>query len=324
MKARVMAVGDIIIHQDQINAAYDEVSHSYSFSSCFEEVRELFSQADLVIGNLETTFAGKEKGYTGYPRFNAPEILAKELKLVGFDVLTTANNHAADYGEAGIFSTLDRLDEAGLLHTGTARSQKERNTPLIVTRNKIRIAITAYTYGTNDIPVAEEYMVNLIDYEKVALDVAACRAAGADVILSMLHIGTEYSTCPDETQKAAVEKFQSLGIDIVLGSHPHIVQQPILSPDASRYAIFSMGNFISNQRGDGKDIGVIVDLTLDVSPDKQLHITPNYHLTYVHKWTENGRLRYLIRLLKEECELLRNSEYLRLNHTQILTRLRKG
>lgn len=295
-----MAVGDIIIHQDQITAAYEAASSTYSFRSCFEYVSRLFAEADLVIGNLETTFSGNERGYTGYPRFNAPEVLASELKQVGFDVITTANNHSADCNEPGIVSTLEYLDAAGLLHTGTARSEQERNRPLIVECNQIAIAITAYTYGTNDIPVAKEYMLNLIDYEKIAADVARARQAGADTIITMLHFGPEYLFYPDTKQIETVKRMHSIGVDIVLGSHSHIVQSGVLSADRRRYAIFSMGNFISNQRGEERDIGVIVELILEKDSCGRVTIDVCYHPTYVHKWTEQDRMKYLIYLLKDD------------------------
>lgn len=318
-KARVMAVGDIIIHQDQITAAYEAATNTYSFKSCFERVSGLFAEADLVIGNLETTFSGSERAYTGYPRFNAPEVLASELKEVGFDVLTTANNHSADCNEPGIISTLEHLDAAGLLHTGTARSEQERNRPLIVDRNQIAIAITAYTYGTNDIPVAEEYMLNLIDYDKVAADVSRAKEAGADVIISMLHFGSEYLFYPDEKQIDIVRRVHELGVDIVLGSHSHIVQSGALAADRSRYAIFSMGNFISNQRGEQRDIGVIVDLFLEKNSSGRVSIDVRYHPTYVHKWTEEGRMKYLINFLKDENDPC--FPYLNGKYSEVMARL---
>lgn len=321
-KARLMAVGDIIVHQDQITAAYETDTCTYSFRSCFEQVSRLFAEADLVIGNLETTFSGAERGYTGYPRFNAPEVLASELKQVGFDVITTANNHSADYYEPGIVSTLEHLDAAGLLHTGTARSEQERNRPLIVACNQIAIAITAYTYGTNDIPVAEEYMLNFIDYDKVADDVDRARQAGADTVLTMLHFGSEYLFYPDAEQIEVVKRMHSLGVDIVLGSHSHIVQPGVLSADHSRYAIFSMGNFISNQRGEERDIGVIVDLMLEKDSSGRVAIDVRYHPTYVHKWTEQERMKYLIYLLKEDDGIDGlNLPYLAGKYSQTMRRL---
>lgn len=302
IQARMMAVGDIIIHQAQIEAAYSPEDKTYSFIDCFSEVAKIFESADLVVGNLETTLSGKAFPYTGYPRFNTPEVLAKELKAVGFDLLSTANNHAVDYGETGIISTIDFLSKAGILHIGTARNEREREKPLIVEKCGIKFGFLAYTYGTNEnhIPLDKRYLINLIDLAQIKEDLWFTKQAGADLIVCFLHVGTEYLLQPDQEQRKLFAKVEQMGIDIILGSHPHIIQPATFQNN--KFSIYSLGNFISNQRGEGKDIGLIVDLI--VEKDLQTKSTKvksvDYHLTYVHKWKEEERLKYKIYLLDND------------------------
>ena len=125
------ATGDIMCHLTNVKNAYNSTSKDYDFSNVFENIAKYTQNADITVGNLETTFAGTSRGYTGYPTFNTPEVLGQNLKDIGFDVICTANNHSIDKGYSGIESTLNFLDEYGLDHMGTARSKQEQNTILI-------------------------------------------------------------------------------------------------------------------------------------------------------------------------------------------------
>ena len=162
-KISLVAIGDIMCHNSQFKDAYKD--GKYDFSYVFTDIKQYIENGDIAIGNLETTFAGSAKGYSGYPQFNTPEELAYNLKDLGIDVLTTTNNHCLDTGYNGLESTLNFLDEAKISHTGTSRSPEEQNTILFKDVNGIKIAILAYTYGTNGIPIpkGKEYCVNLIN-----------------------------------------------------------------------------------------------------------------------------------------------------------------
>ncbi len=186
--------------------------------------------ADIALGNLETTISTREKGYFGFPLFRSPEEVLEALKYAGFDVITTANNHSLDGREFGLEHTLDKLDEYRLLHTGTARNPEERDRVLIIDRNDIKIAILAYTYGTNGMEAAVdqqrlEYMVNYFhDFDEVAQDIQRAREQGAEVVIACLHWGDEYRRTPNQQQRELAQKLLVAGVDIILGSHPHVLQ----------------------------------------------------------------------------------------------------
>lgn len=206
--------------------AYNSTSKDYDFSNVFKNIEDYIKNADITVGNLETTFAGSYRGYTGYPTFNTPEVLGQNLKDIGFDVLCTANNHSMDKGYSGIESTLNFLDEYGLDHYGTARSSEEQNTILVKDVNGIKIAFLAYTYGTNGItiPSGKEYSVNLIDKELIKEHITLAKSKEVDVICVSMHWGTEYRLTPHSSQEELADFLFENGVDIILGSHPHVLE----------------------------------------------------------------------------------------------------
>lgn len=306
-EVRVMVAGDIMMHKPITDYGYDQSTQQYNFGPIFSEVSAIFKEADLVIGNLETPLAGKEEGYSGYPRFNGPKEMALALKNAGFDVLTTANNHALDRGEKGVIQTLNHLDEYGLLHTGTFRNQKEKEKALILNINGMKIGLIAYTYGTNGIPVpkGKDYLVHLLDTDGIKKEIAALKENKADYILAMIHYGTEYRRQPDEFQTRWTEALLDMGVDFVLGSHPHVVQpiQLFENPKSSdKGVIFSLGNFLSNQNGDWKDYGVILNFVLEKDLEQQKVILKEISVipTYVHKTWKMGKKEFKIIPLERE------------------------
>lgn len=273
----LMAVGDIMVHNIQYIQAFDESEGIYDFNPSFEFVASYFNEADLVIGNLETTFGGSERGYSSYPRFNSPDELAYNLKDAGMDLLATANNHSLDSSEQGVYRTLDVLEDAGIIPVGTARDEEERDTPKMVEVNGIKLAFLAYTYGTNMIPVPDgkEYIVNLIDLELMRKDIEKAREEGVDMIVVFMHWGIEYQHEPNKEQKELAHELAKAGADIILGSHPHVIQPMdyinVIDDDSKEretFVIYSLGNFISSQYKTGGiptgdvEYGVILDLNV--------------------------------------------------------------
>jgi len=267
-EALLLATGDIMVHSPQLPGYYDARTRKYDFTPWFRKVKPLLQQGDWVIGNLETPIAGADLKYTGYPRFNAPPELADALKDAGFGLVSTANNHAMDRGWPGIVQTLRHLRGAGLIPVGTADNAETARKPVLVERSGITLGFLAHTYGTNGIPIPADkpYAVNLIDLPAIAEDIRAAKAAGADLVVVSLHFGVEYERMPNEDQRRIARAVVASGADIVLGSHPHVVQpyetveaaDPNV-PGATRrgLVIYSLGNFISNQTGDWKDAGLI-------------------------------------------------------------------
>ena len=223
---KMSAIGDIMCHNSQYKDAYNSKTGTYDFSYVFEDIKEYISSADIAIGNLETTFAGKQKGYSNYPRFNTPEQLATDLKEFGIDVLSTANNHCMDTNFAGLVSTLKYLDEAGIEHIGTSETRENQKQILIKDINGIKIAFLAFTYGTNGIPVPSDksFSVNLIDDKLILEQIELAKKQSPDLICVNMHWGIEYQTKQNIEQERLTNLLFQNGVDIILGSHPHVLQ----------------------------------------------------------------------------------------------------
>ncbi|MCT4544081.1 MAG: CapA family protein [Vallitalea sp.] len=285
------AVGDIMCHIQQLYRGYNKIDDSFNFAESFKYIEKYISNSDYTIGNLETTFAGKNKGrnyrpyndymgYKGYPCFNTPEILAQNLKEVGFDLVSTCNNHSLDSKYEGILSTLDYLDEQGINHVGTYRNQLEADKIFIKEIKGIKFAFLAYTYGTNGflLPEDKSYLVNTLDmYDEEKVNqmiekVIKAHNSEADVVIAILHFGNEYCDFPNSYQKNIVDKLFEAGADVIIGSHPHVLQPLEIRDIKSNngtirkgVVIYSLGNFISSQRYSennpaNTDIGAILNV----------------------------------------------------------------
>lgn len=314
----LMAVGDIMVHQEQLDAAWNPATKKYEFHPFFTNVAPLFKESDWLIGNLETTMSGSDAGYSGYPMFNSPAELAHTLKEVGFTAVSTANNHSLDRKGPGILQTIKHLDEAGLLHTGTFASPEDRDEPLLLKKDGFTLALLSYTYGTNGIPIPEgkSYMINLIDPALIKKDIARAREKGADLVAVALHFGIEYQRMPNETQKKTAEQVVRDGADLILGAHPHVVQpyewKTVTLEDGREHRgliTYSLGNFISAQRWDYKDVGAILKLTLKkdasgVASIESAEMIP----TYVHFFRKSGKRHYVIYPVPQTLAKLQNGE----------------
>lgn len=287
-----MAVtGDIMCHNTMYMDAYNSSTKTYDFSYMFDDVKYYLQTADITVGNLETTFAGSKVGYSGYPTFNTPEILATNLKKVGFDVVSTANNHCMDKGYSGLVSTLKYLDEADLSHTGTYSSKEDQQEILIKNVKGVKIAFLSFTYGTNGIPVPSDksYAVNLIDEDLILEQLKLAKAEDPDLICVCMHWGTEYQTTPNSTQTKLADLLFKNGADIILGNHPHVIQKmekkTIKLEDGSTkdgFVVYSLGNFMANQKKQYTCDSAILNLTITknaktgkISIDKAEY-TPTY------------------------------------------------
>jgi len=259
----IAIVGDLMCHSQQFNLAKKDTG--YDFNPTFAPVKKYLESADFTFGNLETVTAGSALNYTGYPMFNTPVQYLDALKEAGFDVLTTANNHSLDRGFTGIEKTISELDHRGILHTGTARSLTDRNSPLILSKNKTKLGVLAYTYGTNGIkiPDGKGFCVNLIDTLQIKNDIEKSKKSGADVVMVFVHWGNEYQRFASDSQKMLANYIHKNGALLVFGSHPHVLQPVNTTSDfVSGFTIFSMGNFVSAQRKQYTDCGIIVKMKL--------------------------------------------------------------
>ncbi|NIK77680.1 poly-gamma-glutamate synthesis protein (capsule biosynthesis protein) [Paenibacillus castaneae] len=333
-----IAVGDVMMHTPQLPGAYDKQTNRYNFDPFFEEVKPILQQGDWVIANLETPIAGVEFGYTGYPTFNAPTELAEALKNAGFNFLTNANNHSLDKGERGILQTIKNLKSLDFKPIGTASSQEEADSLTLSEKNGIVMGLAAYTYGTNGIPLPDgkPYLVSLINEQKIKDDIKRLRDAGADFVAISLHFGTEYQLKPNDEQKRLARSLIAAGADIIAGSHPHVVQpyEVLETTDQNGHArkgliIYSMGNFISNQRGETKDYGVIFKVSIRKNmSDGTIDFTEIESIpTWVHRYKPDNSYRYRILPVEETLAdakdtLLTKADYEMLKKDSVLLRNR--
>ena len=301
----LVSVGDIMMHNTQIADGYEAATDSYQFDHFFSDISPYWEDADFVVGNLETVLAGEAERFTGYPMFNSPDELAEALVKAGFDLVSTANNHSLDRFERGLRRTLDVLDEAGLIFTGTARSEEERKAVPIVDIEGIKCAFLAYTYGTNGIPIprGHEYLVNMIDAPLMKGDIARVREQGAEVIVVSPHFGREYRSSPDAYQIQTVNTLVKAGADVILGSHPHVLQ-PFEFVEAKTgegttnkaAVLYSQGNFISAQKGLERETSALFFITIEKELwEQEIQVTNIEYLPiYTHKYREGGKLRYRV------------------------------
>ena len=270
--ATISATGDVLMHLPVINSCKTS-DGSYDFTGIFRYLDDYAAAADYAVANLETTLAGTGNGYSysGYPCFNCPDGIAEDLKSAGFDMLLTSNNHCYDTRTVGLTRTLEVANGFGLDTLGT---QPDADTAdyTIETVNGIQIGMMCYSYATSDsypdrpsmngILTGTEAagMVNYFDYDQldkfyadVSGTIADMEAAGAEAVVMYIHWGEEYQLSPNGNQTAIAQKLCDLGIDVIVGGHPHVVQPVELLTSTTdethkTVCLYSMGNAISNQQ----------------------------------------------------------------------------
>jgi len=298
-------IGDIMCHNTQYKDAYNSSTGTYDFSYVFEDIKDYVNSADISVGNLETTFAGKDRGYSNYPRFNTPEQLAYNLKDFGIDVLSTANNHCMDTNFSGLVSTLNYLDDVGISSMGTNATAESQTDILIKDVNGIKIAFLAFTYGTNGIPVPTDksFAVNLIDDNFILEQISLAKEKKPDLICASMHWGIEYQTKQNAEQERLANLLFENGVDVILGSHPHVLQpmekKTITLSDGSTkdcFVIYSLGNFMSGQTKTNTRNSVILNMSFTKSGEtgKTTIDTVSYIPIYMYKASSGSVQRYKI------------------------------
>lgn len=311
-------IGDIMCHGPNYNDAYNSKTKTYDFSTFFTQISSYISDADISIGNLETTFAGGNKAYSGYPTFNSPPQLAQDVKDIGIDVLTTANNHSLDTGYSGLTNTIDKLDELGISHTGTFKSKEDQNEILIKDVNGIKIAFLAYTYGTNGIavPKGKEYCINLIDKDLIKSQLESAKELNPDIICVSMHWGIEYKIRQNSEQEELADFLFENGVDIILGSHPHVLEpmekRTITLDDGTTkdgFVIYSLGNFMSAQKDKYTKDSIILNLQITKHSEGNITIDSyNYTPIYMQDNGTNATNRYEIVDLEKQISNYQNGD----------------
>lgn len=270
--ATIAAMGDMLMHMPCVRPA-QQADGSYDFGAYFTHLQDYIISADYAVANLETTLAGANNGYkySGYPNFNCPDGIVTSLKNAGFDMLLTANNHTYDTNSVGFFRTQQVIMENGLAHIGT-KPDAESDSYKIVEINGIRIGMINYTYETNsdpnkvdlnggaDLKENEKNLINVFLKDDVAgfkadlaEKLADMRADGAEAVVLYIHWGEEYQTRHNVQQSAMAQAACDLGVDVIVGGHPHVIQPMELlesenDPNHKTVCLYSTGNALSNQR----------------------------------------------------------------------------
>lgn len=287
------AIGDVMCHNTQYWDAYNKETDSYDFSYVFEDISHYIESADISIGSLETSFAGKDRGYSNYPTFNSPDALAYDLKEMGIDILSTAGNHCLDMGFSGLSRTIDVLDDAGIKHLGTYKTEEEQNQILIQEVKGVKIGFINYTYGTNGIPLpsGKDFCVNLIDKDLIKKHINMAKDQNVDMIVACMHWGTEYRTTANPEQEELADFLFQNGVDVILGNHPHVLEQmekrTVTLEDGTTkdgFVIYASGNFICDQNAENTRNSIILNLTITKHSDGKITIDKaDYIPIYMYK-----------------------------------------
>ncbi len=286
-KLTIGAIGDILIHDTVYKDAFNGTE--YNFNPIFENVKSILQSPDILTANQESMLGGIDIGVSSYPMFNSPHEVADALVHTGVDIVSLANNHTLDKGERGIHSATDYLNSIGLPHVGSFLNEEDRQKLRIINKNGIKLAFLSYTYGTNGIPIPDgkDFLVNLINRDIMSEEIGRAKKE-ADVVIMSIHWGNEYQRIPTNEQKELASFLANEGVDIIFGSHPHVLQpmEWIQTEDGRKaFVIYSLGNFISGQVRDYKDIGgmATVEITKHVTESgKTIELSnPAIHPTYV-------------------------------------------
>lgn len=343
----VMA-GDALLHTPVYTDAQKVDSSTgaitYNFAKMFAPIAPLIARYDLAFYNQETILGGTELGLSSYPSFNSPQEFGDTMLSLGFNLISLANNHTLDKGERGVRAMLAywHTKEAEsiarampIVIAGSYASQEDRDKPRIYEKNGITYALLAYTYGTNGIPIpkGKEYLVNVYTKDMLIRDVKALRDK-VDLLLVSMHWGIEYDFAPSKEQREFAALLASLGVDIVIGNHPHVIQP--IEKIGNTLVIYSHGNLISAQKGINKRVGMLTSVRIHLFDTKKREallarlgaeggFVPRVSLSDLRAeliWThyESGGKNFAIYpLRKVSSKLLPNAKHIYKDYTKILT-----
>lgn len=299
------AIGDVMCHNTQYIDAYDSDTGTYDFSYVFDNISSYTKTADICIGNLETSFAGEDRGYSNYPTFNSPDSLADSLKSIGVDVLSTAGNHALDMGFSGLSRTIDVLDKADISHLGTYKTQEDQDKVLIKYVKGVKIAFIDYTYGTNGIsvPSDKKFCINLIDKDLIKKHIETAKNQNADMIVACMHWGTEYQTKQNSEQEELADFLFQNGVNVIIGNHPHVIQpmekRTVTLEDGSTrdgFVAYALGNFICDQNAVNTRDSIILNLKITKHTDGSITID-NYDYVPIYMYKDSSVSKHKMKIL---------------------------
>lgn len=316
----LVAVGDALIHA----ALYIDAqtgTNTYDFNYMFTDIKPIIENYDLKYYNQETIIGGKNLGVSHYPTFNSPDEIGENLVDIGFNLVSLANNHTLDKGEAGVLYSVDFWkNKQGVVVSGQSNSFEDRNNIRIHEQNGIKYAFIAYTDMTNGIlvPQGKEYLVNVYSDEQAKIDIESVRDK-VDVVIVSMHWGEEYTHEPTYSEKREAQYLADLGVDLIIGSHPHVIQ-PVDYVDDT-LVIYSLGNFVSGQSplGIAKTIGLMVGMDIVVKDNDVVFENLDYKLLYTY-CTANYKNYKVYPFENLTDEVLPNHETLEQEYMNIVTK----
>ena len=272
--AKIFMVGDALIHWGVYNDAKQN-DGSYDFKSMLEAIKPISSKYDLAYYNQETILGGASLGYSSYPRFNSPQEVGDAFVDAGFNMVSLATNHTMDKGEAGVINSVEYWKkQSGVAASGQWISEEEREASIatIYEVNNIKYAFISYTIWNNGLltPIGKSYLNNEYSPEKAAADISKVRNS-VDFVIVAMHWGTEYSFKVDAKQEEIANYLSELGVDLIIGAHPHVIQTAEYINDGKTFVIYSLGNFISDQ----DDVDNFTGLAFEVTLKKNVDIEDN-------------------------------------------------
>ena len=288
----ILFAGDAMMHQKQLDNT--QRGDFFDLDSYFANIEREVKAVDIAVVNFEVPLGGEP--YSGYPAFSAPENFALALQKAGFDFFLLANNHCLDRRTRGLVRTIQALDSLGIRHTGTFLDcdHRHRTYPMLLRKKDFRIIMLNYTYGTNGLKVDIPRIVNYIDKEIMKGDIAEAKLFNPDFIIANMHWGLEYERIPSREQRELADWLLRQGVDLVIGSHPHVVQPMELRRGkegvTDRLVVYSLGNFISNMSREHTDGGVMVKVVLGRKGLRRYIVSAQYSLIYSSRYkNEQGK-----------------------------------
>ncbi len=297
----LLMVGDALIHSSVFQAA--RIDGGYDFKPMLELIKPISSKYDLAYYNQETILGGPELGFSNYPRFNSPYEVGDAFIDAGFNLVSLATNHTMDKGEAGVLNSVNywKSKKDKVVYSGQWSSYEEREEDIskIYEKNGITYAFLSYTTWTNGLetPYGKDYLNNVYSDEKAASDIAKVKDR-ADVIIVAMHWGNEYWLGTSQDQERIAHYLSDLGVHIIIGAHPHVVQPVEYINDKKTSVIYSLGNFISDQEGNERLTGLMMELHIKKHVDIDDTVTisveePRAELIYT-KVYYNGRRNFKV------------------------------
>ena len=282
----IFMVGDVLIHQAVLNDADPDGDGNYEFRSMFSYIEPMLKKYDLRYCNQESTIGGKNLGISAYPGFNSPDEIGDTLVDMGFNMVSLANNHTLDRGTAAVNYSNNYWKKKNIITAGTYDSPEERDNIVIHEKNGIKFAFLSYTTISNA-NVPNNYVLNMYSNERASADIAKAKELGAEVIIVAMHWGTEYTNEETYSQKQIAEYLSNLGVNLIIGAHPHVVEPITYINDT--LVIYSLGNFISNQLFLNENAGTGMYVTVDIVVDKDGKVTfDNLNYELILSYMENN------------------------------------